>query len=233
MRPWSATFIGPIFVLGLLISGCSRSSDPDCGSSQAKELVSNLVKQVSDNPLLESIVANSEQEANSDKPDPALARQLESLNTELAQHEFACLDACKNAFKCPDAPMKSEDAFCGEGATKYRVAMAPEINRRNNEEIKVVRSLRSKISLARDKVDSSIESNKRSFVEAWDKAQEAVVYTLDLIRTEEINPQTKAVMCKADLKASIKRWGEANTEIAYKLEKTSDNKLYGTIFSFK
>jgi len=61
------------------------------------------------------------------------------------------------------------------------------------------------------------------------KAREETTFTLDTIRTNSKDADTKAVSCTANLNAKFED-GYAHEEITYKVEKTSDEKLYATIY---
>ncbi len=64
--------------------------------------------------------------------------------------------------------------------------------------------------------------------EQWAFANAA--YSLANIRTSEKDPNTAAVRCVADLQVRLpKNWGTSSSEVQFKEELTTDNKLYVTV----
>jgi hypothetical protein len=64
----------------------------------------------------------------------------------------------------------------------------------------------------------------------WDKIASAIQYRLENIIMTDKNEQTGAVMCKATLFGSVDDWGEKSQNIQYSVEKTSDGKLFATLY---
>jgi hypothetical protein len=64
--------------------------------------------------------------------------------------------------------------------------------------------------------------------EILERAKKETTFTLDTIRTNSRNPDTKAVSCTANLNARFED-GTAHQELKYTVEKTSDGKLYATL----
>jgi hypothetical protein len=62
-----------------------------------------------------------------------------------------------------------------------------------------------------------------------EKVKEAAVYTLDTIRINSKDADTKAVSCVAKLNVQFEGGG-AQMEINYKVENTTDGKLYATVY---
>ena len=62
------------------------------------------------------------------------------------------------------------------------------------------------------------------------KIASTIQYRLENIIMTDKNEQTGAVMCKATLFGSVEEWGEKSISIQYSVEKTSDGKLYATLF---
>ena len=65
-----------------------------------------------------------------------------------------------------------------------------------------------------------------------DKALGKLVYRLDVIRMKARNADTKAVSCTAELNADVVD-GNAHKEINYTIEKTTDEKLYATVYGLR
>jgi hypothetical protein len=76
---------------------------------------------------------------------------------------------------------------------------------------------------------SYLDEQNKIAKKAEDKAKEAAVYTLDTIRMNSKDADTKAVSCAAKLNVQIEGGG-AQMEINYKVEKTTDGKLYATVY---
>jgi hypothetical protein len=55
-------------------------------------------------------------------------------------------------------------------------------------------------------------------------------YKIDTIRMTAKDPTTKVVMCAADLTVAVNAW-TVKLPITYKIENTSDGRLYATVFS--
>ena len=63
----------------------------------------------------------------------------------------------------------------------------------------------------------------------WDRARRETSFSVDTIRMNSRNADTAAVSCSANLNAKFED-GQAHKEIEYKVEKTTDGKLFATIY---
>jgi hypothetical protein len=63
--------------------------------------------------------------------------------------------------------------------------------------------------------------------------QKEMKYTLDAIRTTDKNPAGGAVTCAATLKGEAGRFGSWTLPITYKVEETSDRRLYVAVYGLK
>ena len=63
-------------------------------------------------------------------------------------------------------------------------------------------------------------------------AKDRAVFTLNTIRTESKDPNTKAITCTANLNVKVGD-GNAQREINYKVEITTDKKLYATVYGLQ
>lgn len=73
-------------------------------------------------------------------------------------------------------------------------------------------------------------SNAAKASSAWADAVKSLQYRLENIIMTDKNEQTGAVMCKATLFGSVEGWGEKSLDIQYSVEKTSDGKLFATLY---
>ncbi len=62
----------------------------------------------------------------------------------------------------------------------------------------------------------------------WDRGRRETSFSVDTIRMSSRNADTAAVSCSANLNAKFED-GQAHKEIEYKVEKTTDGKLFATI----
>jgi len=84
----------------------------------------------------------------------------------------------------------------------------------------------------RTRIDSCRDTFDQKALENLRKTKTVVDYSLDAIRTSAKDETTGAVACAANLHAVAAEKYNASAEepITYKLEKTSDGKLYATVF---
>jgi len=67
----------------------------------------------------------------------------------------------------------------------------------------------------------------------WKDSLAKVAYDLDTIRMTAKDDTTRGVTCAAKISATVPEWGGASMDITYKVEQTTDGKLYVTVYGLK
>jgi hypothetical protein len=83
---------------------------------------------------------------------------------------------------------------------------------------------------ASERIEKQKNELENDLTDRWVKAKNTATYVLNVIRLIRKDDTTEAVGCAARLALDIPGWGNAEKDIEYTVEKTSDKKLYVTIY---
>ena len=79
-------------------------------------------------------------------------------------------------------------------------------------------------------VQNIIDEANKALMADWEHNASKAEYTVENAIMTEKNQQTGAVACKASLKVVVPEWAWAATDIKYTVEKTTDGKLFATLY---
>jgi hypothetical protein len=95
------------------------------------------------------------------------------------------------------------------------------------------KALREAAQAAQAKAKEMIDEAQRKQSEAttalMTDIKNQLRYSVDTIRTQAFDPDTGAALCRGVLRGETQKYGSYSSEIEYKVEVTSDQKLYVTI----
>jgi len=205
----SSVFLLPI-IIGL--SACSRT--PDCGSSEVASTIGDIA---SENNLMNDEIKHNDIKNNGDKhiyPDQQIKPKLADLMYKMREIII------KVAYPYRDQSYFDDDWVLSMGSMlvsgqDHLVIPPGEDSKKYVNYYKEYKSITSRVN----------DDYKSLFSKEIRRATYKIVNSIMTYQDQS----TGMVMCKATLHVSLDGWGEADQDIVYKVEKTTDGKLVVTL----
>jgi hypothetical protein len=228
---------GAILILAAVGVGVSilKPRDLECASAETRELVSQIARE--NQAEMDALVM----QFVSENPAPKLSQAPKSAERIAAEQRLAALQeaAAKASREAIDA-LTSGAPPKGPQVLGWGPQAAPrastDASQRANQVRQELFSARKSYALAYDKVDRAAraadeKADAENRATAFESLQKQVRYTIDDVRTTDKNG-AGAPTCAATLKAQAGKYSWT-PPITYKVEQTSDRKLYVTVYGLK
>jgi hypothetical protein len=213
------------------LSACDSGDLPDCGRAATIDTIINIAKNNPDNKLVEKIqIAHVYDDLNGsngylsetayiDKRE-AIA-SLKSRREQLVKQCHEQFDVQINAdariskMVCNGTFGVQKDGSAGEAyARQYIDPIDQQIGSLEKELVAYVNEFGTRY--------------QQRLTSSWNTAIKQAIYKVSVIRTTSKDSETKTVICAAKLSVTIPDRGSSEADIAYKVEITSENKIYVT-----
>jgi len=226
-------FVACALICTLALVACGASA-PTCDSTEAKSLVIQLFsdnesqKQQLINVATEDARSSAFQESSKVQADVAELHKLVGVCEKNAFETFK--KRYQEQFTDPVPPSAYNFLFLEENCPKLI-----EMDRGVIQACAAISEGRACIKKATAPVEQKSHEAQAKLdtrLQEIDKAVKAATYSVDTIRVTAKNDETGAIVCAARLSVDIPSIGGAEQQVAYKVERTTDGKLYVTMLGW-
>jgi hypothetical protein len=235
----------------IILTGCGK--DLDCGGKAAQDSVAQIARNN------KTMVLTALMQFLNNNP-PPMTPERAAANQAKAAYDAAVVrvrEASRRAWaaagqntqginehsSAPPLPWQGGDcrqSFLRGAAANCDTNPPPEVAAKLN----AVKAANAVTDAARKDADAAQEvlNDANKAADAADNARASAIgadvqkemkYTLDVIRTTAKDQGTGALTCAATLNGEAGKYGAAKLPITYKVEKTSDGKLYVTVYGLQ
>lgn len=225
-------YFGYVIVIAPIVLGSTdlkayAQAVPDCGSKDSTDLIISIIKENSGSIL--ASIKNMKNMGATERTYPEYSETMQKI-TDLR-------NAINNIPN--DLPLVEALDSCGRDAC--RKLFGPRWSDSHAEcwdtedvcpkEKEALEALKGKRLALSNEIQDLSDNLDKHFQSDWETALATATYSLDAIRNEGKDQQTGAVSCAANFTLEVPNWGKVNIQdLGYKIEVTTDGRLYGTIY---